>query len=399
MRRPAPAVGASFRPKRVLCLVGTLDVGGAEGQIMEMCRALAGRFEFHVATARPGGELEKEIRGTGARLHSLWRRRGETRGSRFWRAVRLIDSAMRLRRLFDRVRPDLIHAFLFEMSVVAAISRWPRRSPPLIVSRRSLVEWIAREKLYLPLARWSNRQAEVVLCNSEAVLRDAVQKEGLASARTMVVYNCVDTLRFRPGPADPELCRELGISPGVPVVTMVANLHRYKGHGDVLEAMAQLAKKGLDFVLLFVGRDGNASEDLRVQARQRNLSGRVIFAGLRSSVPEILRLTDVFVSASHEEGFSNSILEAMASGKAIVATAVGGTPEQIDPERTGILVPPKSPQSLEEAIGRLLEDSDLRTRLGMAAREAALQRFSVPTLMAELERIYDSLISGQQRAI
>ena len=399
MRRPAPAAGTSSGPKKVLCLVGTLDVGGAEGQIMEMCRALAGRFEFHVATSWPGGELEEEIRRTGARLHSLRRRRTETRGSRFLRAVRLIVSATRLRRLLDRVRPDLIHAFLFEMSVLAAIARWPHRSPPLIVSRRSLEEWIARERLYLPLARWSNRQADLFLCNSEAVLRDAVQKEGLAPARTVVLHNCVDTRRFGPGPADPEQYRELGIPSGVPVVTMVANLHRYKGHADVVEAMAQLAKRGLDFVLLFVGRDGNASEDLRVQVRQRNLSGKVIFAGLRSSVPEILRLTDVFVSASHEEGFSNSILEAMASGKAIVATAVGGTPEQIESERTGILVPPKSPPSLAEAIGRLLEDPDLRTRLGIAAREAALERFSVPTLMAELERIYDSLIARQQRAV
>jgi glycosyltransferase involved in cell wall biosynthesis len=168
---------------------------------------------------------------------------------------------------------------------------------------------------------------------------------------------------------------------------MVANFFGYKGHADVVQAAAILRDQGLDFTLLFVGRDGDASDAVRRQV-QEGLTDRVRFAGPRTDIPRLLRLIDIFVSASHEEGFSNSILEAMASGRAIVATSAGGTVEQIDDGITGLLVDPRSPEALAGALGRLLRTPGLPLRLGAAAREAVGHRFSLEMLTQRISSLY-----------
>jgi glycosyltransferase involved in cell wall biosynthesis len=172
---------------------------------------------------------------------------------------------------------------------------------------------------------------------------------------------------------------------------MVANFHAYKGHGEVLEAAAALRRDGKRFALLFVGRECDATGTLRRQVERLELEN-VVFAGSRGDIPEMLRLMDVFVSASHEEGLSNSILEAMAAGRAIVTTNVGGSVEQIEDGVTGIVVPPRSPVALAAAVGRLLDDRALRERLGGAAREETVRRFSIPAMLASVESVYRRIL-------
>jgi glycosyltransferase involved in cell wall biosynthesis len=294
-----------------------------------------------------------------------------------------------LRSLLRDLDPDIIHSWLFEMSFLAAASRWPSRTPPLIVSRRNLVEWFARQSIYYPLARWTNRQADILLANSEAVRADVMRKERVGGERIALIYNGVDTDRFHPRERDAGFASALGLPADVPVIGVVANLHLYKGHLDLLDAAARLRVQGFRFVLLFVGREGPASEPVR--ARAAELDVPAIWAGPRNDVERLLPLMDVVVSASHEEGFSNSILEAMASGRAIVATAVGGTPEQIVDGQTGRLVPRRDPASLAAALKALLDDPALRGRLGQAARQTAEQKFSLHRLHEEMERLYRDL--------
>lgn len=374
-------------PTRVLFAVGTLEIGGAERQVLEICRALGQRdFRFDVVTMGEEGPLAADLKNAGALVHSLGVEQGGS--GRVNRAVRLVRSVPRFRALLKTLRPDIIHASLPEMSAVATASRWPRRRPPLIVSKRTLVRWMARDPIYFRLARWINRRADVILANSEAVRQDTISKEGADPKRVRVIHNGVDTERFRPGLPEKALARELDLPSGVPVIGMVANFFGYKGHSDVVRAAAILRGQGLDFTLLFVGRDGDASESVRQEVREAGLADRVRFAGPRADIPRLLRLFDIFVSASHEEGFSNSILEAMASGRAIVATSVGGTTEQIEESATGLLVEPRSPEALARALGRLLREPDLRARLGSAARESVRRRFSLERMTEGVSSLY-----------
>jgi glycosyltransferase involved in cell wall biosynthesis len=381
-------------PPRVLVAINTLEIGGAERQVLEICRALGEReFRFDVVTTGEEGPLAADLRRAGARVHSL--RVGGRGSGRARRLLRLVQSVSRYRSLLEKLQPDLIHAYLPEMSVVSAASRWPRRRPPLVVSKRTLVRWMARDPIYFPIARWINRRADVLLANSEAVRQDAIGKEGADPERIRVIHNGVNTERFSPGPSEEALARQLGLPPGVPVIGMVANFFGYKGHADVVDAAAILRGRRLPFTLLFVGREGDASEGVRRRVREAGLTESVLFSGPCSEVPDLLRLCDVYVSASHEEGFSNSILEAMASGLAIVATSVGGTPEQIDDNTTGLLVPPGDPERLAAALSRLLQDGGLRSRLAAAAREDAVARFSLERLAESVAALYRDTILGK----
>lgn len=383
MTRPRP---------RILHVIGSLDVGGAERQIVEIVRGLAARFEFHIGLLSPGGPLEPLVSAAEAKIHPLASRRGEMGPSRrLWRAAR---AQSRLRALIRDLDPDIVHSWLFEGALLAAASRWPSRTPPLIVSRRSLVEWIARHRGYYPLARWTNRQADLLLANSEAVRTDVMRKEGVAAERIALIYNGVDTSAYSPGPPDENLRRELGLPAGLPVVGMVANLNVYKGHRELVEAAAALRGKGKPLALLFVGRDGDAAVPLRGQVDLLKLEN-VVFAGPRGDIPRMLRLMDIFVSASHEEGFSNSILEAMATGRAVVTTSAGGSVEQIEDGATGLVVPPRSPAALAAAVESLLADAALREQLGAAAREKAIAKFGRERVLEETAALYERLVASR----
>lgn len=374
-------------PLRVLIAVGSMEVGGTERQILEICRGLsADQFDISVVTVGDKGPLRDALEETGTNVYSLGIRRDKVGETRLQRALRLVRSVPRFRALLRKIRPQIIHAFLLEMSVVSAAARWPRGRPPLIVSKRSLVRWIARDPIYFRLARWCNRQADLLLANSKAVARDAIENEGADESKLKVVFNGVDVARFAPSLPDAALGCELGLPKQDPVIGMVANLNVYKGHADLLEAAAMLRARGRRFTLLFVGGDGNASEAVR--ARASALDVPVIWAGPRHDVERILPLMNVVVSASHEEGFSNSILEAMACGRAIVATAVGGSAEQILDGQSGRLFPPRDPVSLAEVLGTLLDDPALCGGLGHAARQTAEQKFSLLRLLGEMEQIY-----------
>lgn len=386
-------MSGSTQPLRVLIAVGSIDVGGTERQILEICRRLPReRFDVSVAVAVEGGSLKRALEGTGTKVYSLGIRRSRKPERRFDRALRLVRSIPRFRALLRTIRPDIVHAFLPEMSIVSAAARWPRKKPPLVISKRSLVRWVARDPVYFRLARWCNGQADLLLANSETVAREAVEREGADRSRLRVVFNGVDLARFRDSVPDESLARELGLPKGDPVLGMVANLNEYKGHVDLLVAAAKLRARGRRFTLLFVGGGGDSLEAVR--ARAAELDVPVIWAGPRDDVERVLCLMDVVVSASHEEGFSNAILEAMACGRAVVATAVGGSPEQIVDGESGRLVPPRDPESLAEALDSLLGNPALRSETGRAARQTVEQRFSLGRLLDEMEQVYRELAAS-----
>ncbi|MEO8432633.1 MAG: glycosyltransferase [Acidobacteriota bacterium] len=380
-------------PRKILVVIGSLEVGGAERQIVEIARLLQGPdFQFHVVTTAAGGPLEAPLRATGATCETLGppgAHPPRSKSERAWRAVR---NAAALRGILRRRRPDLIHSYLTETSAIAAAARWPGRAPFHVYSKRSLVRWIAREAVYFPLVKWTNARADLILANSHAVAEESIRKEGTPAAKIRVVHNGVDTDLYRPGPRSDALAGELGIPAGSPVVGMIANLHLYKGHADVLRACASWGQP--DLRLVFVGREGNASDSVRRLVAELGLAERVVFTGPRTDVPELLRLFDVFVSASHEEGFSNSILEAMASGCGIVATAVGGTVEQIEDGKSGCLVPPEDPAAIERALRRLFDTPDFLAKVRGNARARAVERFSLAALRDAMAEIYGAVRPG-----
>jgi glycosyltransferase involved in cell wall biosynthesis len=206
-----------------------------------------------------------------------------------------------------------------------------------------------------------------------------------------VVVNGVDVAAIDAARSGDEVRRELGLPEGVPVIGLVGRLdHWGKGHKELFEAMATLKERhGLHALIVGGGRK---IDEVRQVAASLGLAGVVTFLGPRRDVPDLLNAMDIFVLPSYSEGVSLALLEAMAAGKPVIATAVGGLPEVVTEGDNGLLIPPRDAEALAGALARLLTDPALAQRLGANARARVRENFSLDRLGREINEIYGELV-------
>jgi len=234
------------------------------------------------------------------------------------------------------------------------------------------------------------RLSDGVYCVSEHASR---RREITRHARRHLgyVHNAVQLPEHPPG--DFILRRRFGFDDGDVVGICVARMTREKGVYDLLEAMRILDVSGTRNLKLVLVGDGIELGRLRSEAS--NLSNvKVLFLGRRFDVPDLLSASDMFILPSLHENLSNALLEAMSHSLPVVASNVGGNPEAVIDGETGILVPPENPGALAEGISVLLENPSLRKRMGAAGRKRIGEEFSIPVLMKNLSRIYDSMLGS-----
>jgi glycosyltransferase involved in cell wall biosynthesis len=259
------------------------------------------------------------------------------------------------------------------------------------MSRRSLNTYQQQHRLLARLEWWLHRRMSAVIGNSRAVLAD-LAAEGVPPDRIGLIYNGVEVFDAAQLPPREETRRRLEIDPAALVLTTVANLIPYKGHRDLLVALAGIANElPADWVLLCVGRDDGIGPALRAQARTLGLDRHVRWLGKRPDVPELLHASDLGIVPSHEEGFSNVILEGMAAGLPMIVTRVGGNPEAVVDGATGLVVPPRDPGALAAAVLELARDPDRRDRMGSAARHRAVTMFSLDACVDRYAKLYRML--------
>jgi glycosyltransferase involved in cell wall biosynthesis len=229
------------------------------------------------------------------------------------------------------------------------------------------------------------------LAVSEGVARRLRIHFRVPERKIQVVRNGVDAERFRRA-ADPGLRASLAGGGERPIVLTIARLDPQKGHVHLLAAAAEVP----DAVFLLAGEGGERPR-LEAQARALGIAGRVRFLGHRDDVPELLAACDLLVLPSLYEGLPLSVLEAMAAGRPVVATAVGGTDEAVVHGETGLLVPAAAPAALAEAIRHLLGDPVRAARLGQAGRARASREFSLARMIREVAGVYDELLERPVR--
>lgn len=228
------------------------------------------------------------------------------------------------------------------------------------------------------LQRLAYRSATTVVANSSAA-RAMLEREGVRTGSIAVIPNGVDLEAHPDRPRDG--------ADGAPVVITVANLRPEKSHETLIEAVALLAPEFPSLQLQIVG-DGPRRAALEALVRTRHLEDRVSFMGHREDVPALLQRADIFVLPSRSEAFPNGVIEAMAAGLPVVASAVGGLLDLIAHGHTGLLADPGSPDLLADALRRLLRDRALAGRLGRAAREHVTNTYSFERMVAAFEDLY-----------
>src|SRR5262245_4332191 len=357
--RPAGRPPAGKRLK-VVYVISSLDVGGTEGQLVDLAGALdPARFEPIVLCLADTSAFAGRQRGS-TRVESI-----RLRGVHPWRQpLTLASRVARFVQVLHRERPDVVHGFLFHGYVLGGLAARALRVPVVLASRRSLGDFKRGKPHYALLERVVNPLTDLLIANSEGVRDDVVRREGVLPGKVVVIHNGLDLQRFD-GLPDPELQRQL--QPARPVVAVVANLIRYKGHRFFLEAWSTVLRQWPNAIALLLG-DGPLRKELEASVQSLGLGQSVRFLGTRHDVPAVLALVDVVVHPSLQEGFSNAILEGMAAGRPVVATAVGGNPEAVLHEETGLIVPPADSTSLAAAMERLLADPVKAKALGAAGR-------------------------------
>lgn len=363
----------------VLQLITGLDIGGAERLLLSTARRLnSNKYRIIVCYLKGKGSLLEDFKRFGISVIGLGMRN------------RLDFTALfKLVKLIKKERIGLVHTHLIHAHIIGRIAA-KLAGVPIIISTEHNLYNRGRKYLLLNLIdRITTRFTDRMVAISEAVKDSIVESGRIRASRVSVIYNGIDTNEFK----RISIKREgFPINPAPSVVGMVARLDSQKGHRYFLEAASQVVKDIPGVKFLVVG-DGPLKEKLRTQTTKLGLSKDVIFTGPARDIPQILDTLDLFVLPSLWEGLPSVILEAMAAGKPVVATAVGGIPEIVKDGQMSLLVPPRDPDALAQAIIKLLQNKELAQRMGQAGRRWVKDHFTIDKTVAQTEEIYDSLIT------
>ncbi len=367
------------------------SLGGGQRAVLLLTANLnPSLFDVCVSSA-PGGPLVEEVKKSGLRHISvpLDRKLG-------WRTVKNIAAVLKSEQI------DILHT---HGGYAGLYGRWAagRCGTPVVVHTLHGIHYLhyrnpLLRRISIALERLLSRRTDRLILVSHADLGRAV-KHRLAPPDSLIVIPNGGPM---PGVLSPEAVikkrQELGWNSRLPVVGTVARLHRQKGVLYFLLAAESILVRFPDARMAVVG-DGPLGRALKRRARRLKIDDKVFFLGERRDAFELMNLFDIFVLPSLWEGLPFVLVEAAALGKPIVAAAVDGVPEVIEEKRTGLLVPPKIPQLLADAVIRLLEDRELAGRLGERARATVPLRFPLRRMVEQTENLYLKLYKKKTSSI
>jgi glycosyltransferase involved in cell wall biosynthesis len=364
-------MNSSPAPLRVAHVIWALGLGGAEQVVIRLAAGLdRTRFAPLVCCLDEPGAFAPQAERAGLEVVAL--------GKRGPVDARIIG---RLQGLLRRRRIDVVHTHLWGADLWGRFAARRAGTPVVVTTAHNVDSW--KRWHHLALDRWLAAGTRLVAVSHE--VRAFYEERGVGRGRWQVIYNGVGELPT--SPRDRRPLSALGIAGQDPVAALVGRLVPAKAPGVFLEAV-QRAALALPSLRAIVVGDGPLRPQLEQRARQLGLGGRVVFAGLRHDVADLLAGVDVLAFSSEREGLSMAMLEAMAAGVPVVATRVGGTPELIETGVTGILVPPGEPQALADGLLTVLRSPERSDSLRRAARELVRSRFSLRQMIEDYEAVY-----------
>ena len=334
---------------RILYVIDSVaEAAGTENQLLEFLKRLdANRFELFLVCFENSPRLEEARRYATTCVFPIKAAYSPSGLRQIWA----------LRRYIREHAIDVVHTFLVKGAIVGVLAG-RGAAPVVITSRRSLGYWYTPK--ILMLFRFLNRHTTRVLANCDAVKRIVVDKEGVPASQVDVIYNGVD-MRLFEASANAGMAAS-DIPEGVPVIGIVANYRPVKNLDMFLQGAALVSQQFPQAVFLLVGK-GPLKDELAGLAERLGIRSKVYFTNGVGSVPALLRRMSIACLTSSSEGFSNAILEYMAAGLPVIATAVGGNAEAVVDGETGLIVPPGDPAAFAAAVCRLLGNEQERAQM------------------------------------
>lgn len=385
----------------VVRVIARLNVGGPALHTMNLSEGLDGRYRTLLVTGEVGpdeADMSDQAELRGIRLVRIPELGREPNPLNDLRAL------WKLARLLRRVRPRIVHTHTAKAGTLGRLAALAARVPVRVHTFHGHVfhgYFSARAtRVYLAIERALARVTTRVVAISDAQADDLSDRYRVCGRdRLSVIPLGLDLARFRPdddAEARASFRRELGVGDGEPVVVIVGRLVPIKNHDLFLDLAARFAAAGRPGRFVVVG-GGEEEGRLRARARELGVEGRVTFLGWRSDLERVYAGADVVVLTSHNEGTPVCLIEALAAGRAVASTDVGGVRDVLEHGRLGVLVPPGDVEGLDAAVAALLDDPARRAELGRLGARSAPGRYGVGRLLNDVAALYEELDPAGRR--
>ncbi len=376
----------SGRKLKVCVLLPRFHIGGAEVQVLELLKHLdRDRLSVSLCLFKRGDrEMEAEAAGVVETVLFLDFR------------MRFFPAAFyRLVRFLRKGRFDVVHCHLVLADVVGRLAARAARVPVLVTTEHGKGLWKGRA--YLLMERLLNRITDMRICVSRDILEIRRDREKTPAGKLIYIPNAVDPASFAGGgKGKAAVMSEFGWGEEDRLIFSAGRLVEEKNYTLLAESFSILKKKVPEARCVIAG-DGPRRDEILAKAAELGLEGSFVLPGSRRDIPDLLEAADLFVLSSIREGLPVSMLEAMAAGKAVVATAVGGIPETIESGGNGMLVPPGDAGALSEAMERVLAEPDLSARLGRKAAADIEAGYGMRSVADRVGKLYLELYRGKGR--
>jgi len=361
---------------------GHRGVGGPEKRALESLRWIDRARVEPVIVYSSAGVLFDQFRGAGVRVIDFH--------------VRGIEHVSAARTLAEIARSEGVGVIHTQGPIAADFhaARAARAAGvPFVVTRPSMIEDylmpLVMRRAHAVVDTLTLRSAHAVVTVSEDGRRRLLARRALAAVEILLIRNGVDVERYTPREgAKARLLSEIGVSGDRPTLGMIGQLTDDKGWDVFLEAVRKIRQSRPDVAAFIVG-DGPRRTEIELSISHTNLKGNVFMLGLREDVPEIVPALDVVLHTSRREGLPVTVIEAMASGRPVVASDAGGTAELIEAGVSGFVVPVGDVLAAVERVSDLLGDPGLRERMGQAGRRRAASEFTIGRMVSEYTALYE----------
>lgn len=373
----------------LLYVFDNLEFGGGERVFAQIINRLSDEKYKIVVACLPIGAFIEKIRGRKAQIKSVDMR------NRFNPSV-----IFQLARLMKGERVDIVHSQGARADFFARMAAKLAGAPIVVSTVPMPVEGFdvnpIRKLIYKTFNRFSERFVDRFIVVSDALEKMMIEKHRIEPQRVVKIYNGIERDDFCIADED-IVCRrtgfrnESGLGEDIPVIGVIGRMVWQKGFEYFIEAIPEVLKEFKKARFLLVGK-GELEDELKVKSKMLNLEDKIIFTGFMSDIKDVLAAIDILVIPSLREGLPIVLLEAMAMKKPIVAANIEGIMEILENGVSGLLVSPKDPQVLSEAIIDLLIREDKARQMGLAARKVVEERFGVDIMVQKVEEVYEELL-------
>ena len=370
----------------IIIVIDSLDGGGAESQAIKLANGLnKENVNVTLFPLRSGGALTKHAKDLDIKIVE-----GDFQSSRDIKS--LVKGFILLCKTIRSNNPAIVHTFLPLSNFIGSLAGLISKARYTITSRRGLIKLNYLKKRWRLFDKISNFLSDKIIVNTEAIIDEMINVDDVDLDKVICIRNGINLNKFNiKNYRRNDMRSKLALSSCDFAWAKVANFSSIKGHKDLINAFKDIHIK-YNSKLFLIGKDNGTLKELKDLVNTKGLENKIKFLGFREDIPEILLAMDGYICASHTEGFSNAILEAMASGLPIIATNVGGNSEIIKHKKNGLLIKSKDQNAIASTMIKIMKDSTLSQKISGDAKKTVNEKYNTEKMVKSYIDVYEKAV-------